>query len=336
MNDNLDLSILVTLPETWWNSAYTCQGQPAFSYVLGIILCVGGMLSYFPQYYTLVKTKQHRGISELSLLLLNIGSACLAANSFILNWWKFDCYNHCGFWLCSANLLSMLQITVGWIMVCPLYLIFIRYKIKNSERRLIYDIGYVSIYILFVLIMVIVGLAEKLSAGDSRTFFIISAKVLGIVSAICSCIVWLPQIIKLIRTGKQGNLSLLMFIMQTPGNAIIIIFQILYHQNWTTWFSYVITLVEQGTIVSILLILKCRDRTQIDTEWGNFNYMDFSDDSDGDYSGDGDYSDYSGDGGDGGDNNYDNNDNNDNDDNDDDNGDGDNNYSDDDRINCLS
>ncbi len=294
------LPTLPTLTDFVWYG-YSCQGEPVFSYVLGIILCIGGMISYFPQYYSIIKTKKKEpnqeinegpnqpnqepnegGISEVSLLLLNIGSACLAANSFILNWQKFKCYGHCSFWLCSSNLLSMFQIMVGWIMVCPLYLIFIRYKIKHSDRRVIYDIGYISIYIVFILIMVIVGLAEKLSSGDSRLFFDISAKILGIVSAVCSSIVWIPQIIKLLQTGKQGNLSLLMFIMQTPGNAIIIIFQILYHQNWTTWFSYVIGLVEQGTIVVILLVFKWRNRNTSSQEWndlmggfGEFGFDEF-------------------------------------------------------------
>ena len=234
-------------------------------------------------YYSLIKSKQNKGISETSLLLLNIGSACLAANSFILNWWRFTCYEYCGFWLCTANLLSMIQITVGWIMVCPLYLIFVRYKIKNSDRKIIYDIGYVSIYILFVLIMIIVGLVEKLEAYDSRTFFVISAKILGVVSAICSCIVWIPQIVKLIRSKEQGNLSLLMFIMQTPGNAIIIAFQILYDQNWSTWVVYAVTLVEQSIIVIILLVYKFRNRdnTEDKTVYGGLDSSDGLDGLDG-------------------------------------------------------
>ena len=240
----------------------TCTSEPIYSYVLGILLCIGGMISYFPQYYSLIKSKEHKGISELSLFILNIGSACLTANAFILNWYKFECYNHCSFWICSANLLSMFQIMVGWIMVFPLYLIFIRYKIRNSERRVIYDIIYVFIYILFILIMIIVGLTEKYK--ENTPFFKISAWVLGgIISPMCSCIVWIPQIIDLIRTQKQGNLSLSMFIMQTPGNAIIIVFQILYHQNFTTWGTYVVSLIEQGMIVIILLIFKYRNRNNI-------------------------------------------------------------------------
>jgi hypothetical protein len=64
-----------------------------------------------------------------------------------------------------------------------------------------------------------------------------------------------------------------MFLMQTPGNAIIIIFQILYHQNWTTWITYVINLAEQGTIVVILLIFMWRD-WKIKKELNEFMLVD--------------------------------------------------------------
>lgn len=49
-----------------------------------------------------------------------------------------------------------------------------------------------------------------------------------------------------------------MFIVQAPGNIIIIIFQaVLSHQDWSTWISYLITFIQQGTIVVILVVLKC-------------------------------------------------------------------------------
>lgn len=255
------LSLLLNMFDWFDHHENICHTQPVYSYVLGILLCIGGMVSYFPQYYSLIKSKQHRGISELSLFILNIGSACLSANAFILNWFKFECYSHCSFWLCTANLLSMFQITVGWVMVFPLYLIFLRYKIRDSESRVAYDLVYMFIYVVFILVMVIVGLSEKLESSDSDSFFQISAWILGgVISPICSCIVWIPQIVKLIRTKDPGNLSLAMFIMQTPGNAIIIVFQIMYHQNFTTWGTYVVMLVEQGMIVVILLVLKWKRR----------------------------------------------------------------------------
>ena len=159
----------------------SCIVEPIYVYVLGISLCVGGIISYLPQYYALIKTKQAKGISELSLFILNIGSVCLAINSVILNWSKFDCYQsqsshhgdyqgnyhygdsgeNCPMWICGFNLLPTIQIVIGWLMVFLLHLIFVRYKIKNSEKALIYDLAYIIILCLFMLIVGTVALTEK-------------------------------------------------------------------------------------------------------------------------------------------------------------------------------
>lgn len=238
--------------------AINCQSEPLYSYILGLCLCVAGVLSYLPQYYSLIKSGQTDGISEISLLILNIGSATLFANSFILNFYKLDCYDNCSFLLCSANLLPVFQILIGWVAVLPLYLIFVRLKIKNSRKKLLSDVRFILTYMVFVFIMLIFGLIEKIYFNNTK-FFQIAAYTLGIISALCSCIVWLPQIYTLIKTKESGNLSLLMFCLQTPGNIMIIILQILYRQNWSTWITYLVLLVEQGTIVIILIIYKIKE-----------------------------------------------------------------------------
>ncbi|ARF09971.1 PQ loop repeat protein [Indivirus ILV1] len=238
--------------------AIDCQSEPIYSYILGICLCITGILSYLPQYYSLIKSGQTTGISEISLLILNVGGATLAANSFILNYWKFECYERCSALLCTANLLPLIQIFIGWIVVLPLYIIFIRFKIQSSKKRLLSDIRFILSYMIFVILMLIFGVVDKIYFGNTK-FFQIAAISLGIISAICSCIVWLPQIIKLIQTQEAGGLSLLMFGLQTPGNIMIIILQILYKQNWSTWITYLVLLIEQSTIVIILLIFKYRE-----------------------------------------------------------------------------
>ena len=238
--------------------AINCQSEPFYSYILGICLCIAGIVSYVPQYYSLIKSGETKGISEISLLILNIGAATLSANSFILNFYKFDCYENCSALLCTANLLPMFQIFVGWFAVLPLYLIFVRFKILTSKKRILSDLRFILSYTTFIIVMVIMGIVEKIFV-NSTSFFLYAAISLGILSAICSCIVWLPQIIKLLKTGEAGNVSLLMFCLQTPGNIMIIILQILYRQNWSTWSPYVVLLIEQGTIVIILIIFKIRD-----------------------------------------------------------------------------
>ena len=233
----------------------SCTRPPTADEVVGWCLCIAGMCSYFPQYYSLIKSKQAKGISELSLFLLNIGSACLVVNSIILNWYKWQCYNKCGFWLCTANLLPFWQILVGWIMVVPLYLIFIRFKRLNSERHCAYDLAFVLTYALFIIIVLAIGLSEKFTEGDSKPFFLGLSYFMGIASAVFFCVVWIPQIYKLIKTKNQGNLSLVMFLIQAPGNVVIIVFQaVLFRQNWSTWFTYVVVFVEQMTIEHLVAV----------------------------------------------------------------------------------
>ena len=94
---------------------------------------------------------------------------------------------------------------MGWIAVLPLYFIFVRFKIKTSKKRIISDIRFFLTYMIFVLLMFLFGIVEKVYVGNTQ-FFQISAITLGILSAISSCIVWLPQIIKLIQT--QGFIQL--------------------------------------------------------------------------------------------------------------------------------
>ena len=251
---------------------HQCSTVPIYSYVLAMLLCVGGILSYIPQYYSLVKYRHQDGVSILSILVLNIGSTSLAVNALILNWWKFSCYSYCGAWICTANLLSMFQILINTVVVIPLFFLVSIFKIKNT-RRCINSI-YFIIYIVYIGLILLTTLLQYYL---NRPSLVVTAWVFGaIIAPITSCIVWIPQIIKLIQEKTGGNLSLLMFLFQTPGNAIIIVMQILYHQSWTTWVSYLVTLIEQTIIVIILLLYKKRQRTELvinfDTDETEYSY----------------------------------------------------------------
>ena len=240
-------------------NSYRCSYEPIYGYILGILLCVGGIISYIPQYRSLIRKGNSEGINEFSLLLLNISSAFLAINSFVLNYWRFECYKFCSFWLCSGNLLAFWQILTGWIIVIPLYVLFIRYKVKESQQRVFNDIIYGFTYLLILILIVVIGTAEKLLYVDTNEFFKTSAWILGVLSALISSIAWIPQIYQLIKTKSKGGLSLLMLILQTPGNLMIIALQILYHQNWTTWITYAVILIEQTIIVILLIIYKKKE-----------------------------------------------------------------------------
>jgi len=243
-----------------------CSVEPIFNYILGVLLCLGGIASYIPQYLSIMKNKQAKGISELSLFILNMSAAFLTANSFILNYDKFHCYDHCNGWLCTGNLLSLFQIAVGWIAVFPLYLLFLRFKVRESENQCLYDLRYMFIYgftLMFIFLFIII---EESVPNLNKNVFLIFAKILGVGSALLSCIVWIPQIVKLIKTKDPGELSLVMFLFQAPGNAVIIILQVLYKQNWTTWITYVFLLAEQGLIVGLIIYFRYKKNKIENTE----------------------------------------------------------------------
>ena len=245
-------------------SDWTCEADSTITYVLGVLLCIGGILSYLPQYIALIKSKKGQGVSELSLFILNVGSLCLACNSLILNWWQFECYNFCSFFLCSGNLLAFYQILLGWIMVFPLYLIYVymQYKLKETSKTsfktCLYGMSYIIAFAIFLTVLVLLLAIEKFTYNNINTLYLV-AYVLGVASMVCSGIVWIPQIVKLIKTKDEEGLSLVMFLIQTPGSAIIIVFQaILNKQNVSTWISYVFNFTEQLLIVIILIILMIR------------------------------------------------------------------------------
>lgn len=250
-----------TLQYTGATSA--CTIDSIIGYIVGPLLCLGSIVSYIPQCYIIVKGKTIEGINETSLVILNIGNFCLSLNSIILNWNKWSCFGKCGVWLCMAHLLPFYQILMGWIMVFVFYIVFMKYKIRNTENKLIGVMFYGLLYVGFIAIVIAIAVGEKI-AGSGPTqlvFFHVFAQILGYTSAACSAVVWIPQIYTLVKTKQIGNLSPLMFALQTPGNVVIIIFQaVLFKQPVSTWITYVITCAEQLVILGLMTAYYIRDR----------------------------------------------------------------------------
>lgn len=235
-------------------------------YVLGVLLILGAILSYIPQFYVIFKYKTIDGLDELSIITLNIGNFCLTLNSIIFNWNKWLCFSKNGFFICNAQLLPFYQIFIGWLMAVVFYVIFIKYKIRNTDEKIIHVIFYSLCYIGFIIIAITIVLFEKLgNSGSSQNYFFNGfAQAMGYISMICSAIVWLPQIYTLIKSNKTGIVSPLMFALQAPGNIISIIFQaVLYKQHISTWITYAVTCVEQTIIIIIIGVYWVRDRRYV-------------------------------------------------------------------------
>jgi uncharacterized protein with PQ loop repeat len=213
----------------------------------------------------LIRAGTAEGISEKSLFVLTLSQAALVLNSLILNWSGWYCYtdnNGCSWWECTTGMLSFFQITVNWIAAFPIWLIFLRFKLRDSTRACLYDLGYIVSFLVLAVIALIVSLVEK--HYQNLVFFAVFARVLGVASAVGGALVWLPQIVKLIQTRNPVGLSLVMFIVQSIGGVIIILFQaVLYRQNWTTWIGYVFVCLEQIVISVILIVFRIRGTAEI-------------------------------------------------------------------------
>ena len=171
---------------------------------IGISLAVGTIVSYVPQFHKIVKSGSVQGISELSLILLNLASMFLTVNLLIFSWDVFSCSPFTG--ECFSSLLPFLDILISWLINLVYYLIFITFKIKNREKRCISGLQYSIVYLLFIIIIIILSLTEKMQ--NNSAFFRIYQEVLGIASAVLNGFVYLPQIFTLLKTQEIGSNSI--------------------------------------------------------------------------------------------------------------------------------
>jgi len=234
--------------------------------VLAILISLGSIGSYLPQFYTIIKCRSVEGISEPSLILMNLSLLFLTMNSLIYNWAYVISKD-------VVNLLPLLTIALSWVMVLIYYIIFITYKIKNLEKRLISGLSYVFTYIIFAVLVIALALGEKLE--NEKNFFLIYAEILGISSAVLNGIVYIPQIYQLLKNKNNGNISMLMYIFQTPGNLIIIFFQaFIYKAVISTWITYFIVFLEQSVILIIMIVFHTLVYTKTEeTKLQNMEYI---------------------------------------------------------------
>lgn len=227
----------------------------------GILLSAGGILTYLPQFYSIVKQKNVDGISEATLVILNMASMCLCMNSLIYTWPSFFCREL----ECVAQILTFVTLSVSWLMVLVYYCVFIYYKFKTVERRVLSGLSYCFTYVLFAVFIASLLLGEKL--GGNTGFFTVFEKVLGISSAVLYGLVYLPQIWIIFRSKSTGSNSILMYILQTPGNLVLIYYLAILSRNpITTWITYLVIFTEQAIILMLLIYYWKKEKAQEDVE----------------------------------------------------------------------
>ena len=222
--------------------------------ILGVGISIGGVATYIPQFYNIIKNSSVEGISELSLIVLNLGMMCLSMNSLIYSWNYFFCD-------CLYNLLPFITILISWLVVLIYYIIFLVYKMKDYKKLISPTLSYAITYLLFIFFVIFLALGEKIEKHNN--FLLIYADILGIASSVANGLAYIPQIYILLKNQKNGNLSLLMYIFQTGGDIIILIFQaIVFKSPMSTWVTYVVVLAEQLVILILMIIFYKNDNNR--------------------------------------------------------------------------
>ena len=257
----------------------------ALKIVSGLGISLGSLVSYVPQFYNIIKYGNVEGISEPSLILMNLGMMCLCMNSLIFSWSYFFCMEDISHDIpfqnnsitnyqvknldggeCLGNLLPFISIALAWTMVLVYYIIFIIYKFRKREKRILSGLHYMFTYVIFLILVIGLALGEKLYHNEQ--FFITYANVLGIASAVLNGLVYLPQIYLLFKLKNSGNVSLLMYVIQTPGNIVIIVCHaFIYHSSVSTWITYLVVFIEQFIILLLMLYYRYRNRIFREVEY---------------------------------------------------------------------
>jgi MtN3 and saliva related transmembrane protein len=83
------------------------------------------------------------------------------------------------------------------------------------------------------------------------------AGIIGTVSAILTTSAFLPQVVKSLKTGRTGDLSYPMLLLQCSGNMLWIAYGVMIHSA-----SIAVANLVTGVLVGSILVVKIRHRAQ--------------------------------------------------------------------------
>jgi len=237
--------------------------------MLGVFLIVGTVISYVPQYVSIIKMKSSEGLSYGMLSIALASGFLTAINSGILKWPNvICCHNHSlNLGQCLRNNMATEQLLAGLFCYILLYLLYLMYfrlgpdaELKARRRR-----TRLLAWITFFLIIFgatglsILGGVLYYELNYTSTTVARYAQVLGIASSLLMVFQWAPQIYTTWKLKSQGSLSLGMLLLQIPGALLVVVYQgILNEADFTTWVPYLLGGMEQVVLVLMVIVYKYR------------------------------------------------------------------------------
>ncbi|GAA5839683.1 hypothetical protein JCM11251_002559 [Rhodosporidiobolus azoricus] len=114
----------------------TCQA--AFTHnkvgeILSLLIAGGLVLSYLPQHYRIIASKNSEGFSPLFLLLGATSSASSLANIVTLQWGQVACCQYLSAGQCFESVLGIVQVFVQWSCFNLIFVLYLLYYPLSSK-----------------------------------------------------------------------------------------------------------------------------------------------------------------------------------------------------------
>ncbi|CAG87007.2 DEHA2D08998p [Debaryomyces hansenii CBS767] len=238
------------------NKCSVFEGASKINFAFSVLITIGIIVSYLPQYRRIYIKKTSEGLSTNFLFLGSCSSIFTLTNIILVS----SKARHCcyigalNFFNCLNSQLNLIQIGIQCtcaILILVVVLLQTRYSIKQDkdEYARIVTVGkFVALHGIISIIEVFTGLYTN------RTLLLTIAQINGLLSALLTMMKYVPQITTTYRLKHPGTLSIGMMCIQTPGGFIFTMTLFFTKgSHWSSWVSYLVAALLQGTLLLLCI-----------------------------------------------------------------------------------
>lgn len=238
------------------NKCSVFEGASKINFAFLVLITIGIIISYLPQYRRIYIKKTSEGLSTNFLFLGSCSSIFTLTNIILVS----SKARHCcyigalNFFNCLNSQLNLIQIGIQCtcaILILVVVLLQTRYSIKQDKEEYakIVTVGkFVALHGIISIIEVFTGLFTN------HTLLITIAQINGLLSALLTMMKYVPQITTTYRLKHPGTLSIGMMCIQTPGGFIFTMTLFFTKgSHWSSWVSYLVAALLQGTLLLLCI-----------------------------------------------------------------------------------
>ncbi|KAJ7479844.1 hypothetical protein FB451DRAFT_1449234 [Mycena latifolia] len=271
-----------------------------FTAALTLCLCIGLVVSYLPQHFRIIHTGTSEGLSPWFLLLGSTSSAAGFLNMITVQHTQIRCCRVVSVASCVEATAGIVQVGLQWAMfsfIFVLYMLYFPQHLKYTDsadlpprrtgkaprvrtrlwgQSVVLANLTIAHFVLSALLTLFLLLASpeplhppvppapyptpepqpELPAALARW-----ALYLGVSAALLAAVQYLPQITTTWHARLVGALSVPMMCVQSPGAvAMVLSIALRPGTNWTSWITYAVAGLMQGTLLGICIAWKIRQR----------------------------------------------------------------------------